>query len=86
MTDFGQPGPNQIVSAEGSIRITGRAGLDVVFQGRAHRVSSEMLDPPMTIALFPAETDAADPEERRLLLAFVTRGLEWAGFTVERIG
>lgn len=76
--------PGLIESAEGSIRIRGRAGLDVEYRGESARVSSEMLAPPMTIALFTRGQDSVDSERAGEILDFVVRGLEFAGFTVER--
>lgn len=85
MTVFSQPEPNHLVSDEGSIRIRGRAGLDVEYAGRSFRVSSEMLDAPMSIALFPRDSDTSGLEDPEELFSFVTNGLESAGFTVERV-
>jgi hypothetical protein len=84
MSEFWMPEPNLIESDEGEIRIRGRAGLDVSYQGEAVQVNSEMLSPPMTIALFTRGQNAVPSERAEEILAFVKRGLEFAGFSVER--
>jgi len=84
MARFWKTQPNLIESDEGSIRIRGRAGLDVDYHGEVVRVSSEMLAPPMKIALFTRGQDAVPSERGEEILEFVIAGLEFAGYTVER--
>ena len=83
MAEFRKPAPNLIESDEGSIRIHGRAGLPVTYHDETYQVSSEMLAPFMTIALYTRGSDAIASDHADEIVDFVTRGLEFAGFTVE---
>jgi hypothetical protein len=84
MARYWKTQPNLIESDEGSIRIRGRAGLDVEYRGETVRVSSEMLAPPMKIALYTRGQDAVASERAEEILQFVVDGLEFAGYIVER--
>jgi hypothetical protein len=53
------------------------------FEGQEHAVSSEMLYPPMSVALFVSRGDAIPSPITDEIVAFVKAGLEYAGFTVE---
>ena len=83
MHTFRKPRPNVIESDAGTIRITGRAGLEVTYLGETVPVSSEMLAPPMSIALFVSGSDSIPSPNADQILEFVKEGLQYAGFTVE---
>ena len=83
MREYRKTGPHLIESGADWIRIRGRAGLDVSYQGRQYDVSSEMLFPPMTIALFVSRGDAIPAPDADDIVTFVREGLESVGFTVE---
>jgi hypothetical protein len=80
MHDFRKGGPNVIESDEGTITTTGRAGVEVTYRGRNTHINSEMLHPPMTIALFVGGGDGPADEEA---IRYAIAGLTWAGFEVE---
>ena len=99
MTEFRKVAPGVIGCDEGLIRLRGRTRVDVVFRGQEHQISSELLSAAMVILLHvgegPADTVPTEPAdaavdgavaEREALLAFVTRGLQSLGFTVDRVG
>jgi len=77
------PEPNVIESDDGTIRIRGRAGLEVNFRGESVQVSSEMLAPPMSIVLYTRGSDAIKSDRAEEILSFVVEGLVSAGFRVE---
>lgn len=83
MTTFRKAGPNLIESDEGSIRTTGRAGVDVSYLGEHIRISSEMLYTPMGIALFVSGGDRTSSPRAEEVIDYTVAGLTWAGFTVQ---
>lgn len=83
MTEYRKSGPNLIESPEGSIRITGRAGIDVEFRGEHVRVNSEMLAEPMSVVIYRRGVNAIESERPEEVLDYVVRGLEFAGFRVD---
>ena len=87
MFEFSQQGPNHISSSTGhSIEILGRAGLRVDLGDATIEIDSEMLNTPMSIAMYPASIPEATPTPAPDILHEVIKGLEWAGFGVEVIG
>ncbi len=72
--------------AEDGVRRTGRAGLEVRFRGRRYDVHSEMLAPPMTIAVHADEGDLRAAPDPDALLDFVRGRLEDEGFVVGVVG
>jgi hypothetical protein len=86
MFEFSQQGPNHISSSTGhTIEILGRAGLRVNLGDAMIEIDSEMLQPPMSIAIYSASIPDASPTPAAEIPDEVIKGLEWAGFSVEVI-
>ncbi|MGN8130094.1 hypothetical protein [Paenarthrobacter sp. 22069] len=85
-TDFEARGPNVVSSVDGELRIA-RVGLSVSFRGRQYEIDSEMLAPPMSIAIYfrgsSAAKAAAKVHESEQLQEFIREALIFAGFDVE---
>lgn len=77
-------GPNVIASEEGELR-TARVGLTLTFRGRHYVIDSELLNPPMSIAVYFTTSDAAKADDAERIRAFLTDALAFQGFTVELI-
>jgi hypothetical protein len=78
---------NHISSSTGhSIEILSRAGLRVHLGDATIEIDSEMLDPPMSIAIYPETIPEASPTPAAEIFDEVIKGLEWAGFSVQVIG
>ena len=82
--EFSHTETSLIESPYGYIKILGRTGLEVKYVDNVFRVSSELLATPMTIALYPDDTNTHGMSHPEALFAFTTAGLESAGFTVEQ--
>ncbi|MDQ0798751.1 hypothetical protein [Arthrobacter sp. SLBN-112] len=85
-TDFEAKGPNVVASKDGELHIA-RVGLSVSFRGHKYEIDSEMLAPPMTIAIYfrssSAAKAAAKAHELGQLREFVRDALTFRGFDVE---
>lgn len=83
MTTFRRPSPTVVESDEGRVRLLGRAGLEVAYDGRLLSVDSEMLAPPMTIAVYDRSGDLPSTPDPGAVLAFAVEALEHVGFRVD---
>lgn len=85
-TGFEARGPNEIASKDGELHIA-RLGLSVTFRGHKYEIDSEMLAPPMSIAIYfrnsSAAKAAAKAQESEQLREFVRDALTFGGFNVE---
>lgn len=77
-------GLNVIASEEGELRIAG-VGLTLTFRGRHYVIDSEMLNPPMSTAVYFTASDAAKADDSDRILTFITDALAFGGFTVELV-
>ncbi len=76
--------PNVIASEEGELQIA-RVGLSVIFGRKHYFVDSEMLDPPMSIAVYFRTSRAAEADDAEQIRGFIADALAFGGFTVEFI-
>ena len=76
--------PNVIGSEDGELRIA-RVGLTVTFRGQRYVIDSEMLHPPMSIAIYFDSSRAAKADDAEQIREFVKGALAFAGFTVEPV-
>lgn len=74
--------PNVIASEEGELQIA-RVGLSVIFGSKQYFVDSEMLDPPMSIAVYFRTSRAAEDGDAEQIRGFIADALAFGGFTVE---
>lgn len=87
MSDYEQVGPNRVRTPTGSeLEILGRAGLILYREGERLRVDSEMLDPPMSIAVYARSVHSLARAPACSILDEIVGALIWMGFTVELIG
>lgn len=87
MNDYEHVGPNRVRTPTGSeLELLGRAGLILYREGERLEVDSEMLDPPMAIAVYARSVHAPATAPASLILDEVVGALTWMGFTVELIG
>lgn len=73
---------NAISSPDGELQIR-RVGLSVTFRGQSYEVDSEMLYPPMSIAVYWQRSPAARARNADDIRRFISEGLVAGGFTVE---
>lgn len=73
---------NTISSPDGELQIR-RVGLSVTFRGQSYEVDSEMLYPPMSIAVYWQRSPAARARNADDIRRFISEGLVAGGFTVE---
>jgi len=81
---FRRSSPKRISSDEGWVQIN-RVGLDIELGGEVYHVSSEMLAPPMSVAVYFDTSVAAHASRSNEIRAFLLEALTFAGFTVEFI-
>lgn len=81
-TDFEARGPNVVASKDGELCLA-RVGLSVSFRGHQYDVDSEMLDPPMSIAVYFRRSPAAKADESEQIRRFIQDALAFRGFKVE---
>jgi hypothetical protein len=87
VNDYEQVGPNRVRTPTGSeLELLGRAGLILYRDGERLEVDSEMLDPPMAIAVYARSVHALATAPTRSILDEIVGALMWMGFTVELIG
>lgn len=82
--EFKISGPNVVASKDGELHIA-RVGLSVTFRGQHYAVDSEMLEPPMSIAVYFQASRAAEADESEQIREFITAALAFRGFNVELI-
>jgi hypothetical protein len=81
-SEFKISGPNVVASEEGELRIA-RVGLSVTFRGEHYVLDSEMLEPPMSVAVYFHTSHAARAADAEQIQEFITDALAFRGFTVE---
>ncbi len=87
MSVYEHVGPNRVRTPSGSeLELVGRAGLVLYRDGERLEVDSEMLDPPMTIAVYVRSVPSFAAVPARSVLDEIVAALKWMGFTVELIG
>jgi hypothetical protein len=79
---FERRGPSEIVSEQGQLRIR-RVGLSVTYLGQRYELDSEMLEPPMSIAVYFRTSAASGADNAELIRAFISNALAFRGFTVQ---
>lgn len=79
---FERLGPNEVVSQDGVLRIS-RVGISLTYRDQEYEVDSEMLDPPMSIAVYFRASNAAKVKDAEQIREFIEGALAFRGFTVE---
>lgn len=87
MSDYLSLGPNAVRTPSGGIvELLGRAGIRYSHADVAVEVDSEMLAPPMSIAIYAHSIPSASGLSSLFVLEEVAAALMWLGFKVEVIG
>lgn len=87
MSDYEILDPNRVRTPMGSeLELLSRAGMVFYRDGERLEVDSEMLDPPMSIAVYARSIHALPTTPARLILDEIVGALTWMGFTIELIG
>lgn len=81
-TTFERRGSSEVLSQDGLLHIS-RVGLSLRYRGQQYEVDSEMLDPPMSIAVYFRTSDAAKAKEAEQIREFIAGALTFRGFTIE---
>jgi hypothetical protein len=87
MSKYERIGPNRVRTPTGSeLELVGRAGLILERAGERLEVDSEMLDPPMAVAVYAGSIPTQATTPAHAILEEILEALIWMGFTVEVIG
>lgn len=77
-------GPNRFSTDEGWVQLH-RVGLDLTFRGASYHIDSEMLSPPMSIAIYFSSSAAGREPDSADVREFLEGALEFAGYRADFI-
>lgn len=81
---YSHTGPNRISTGDGWVQLH-RVGLDLTFRDASYHISSEMLYPPMSIAIYFSSSAAGRGPHSADLRDFLEGALEFAGYRADFI-